>query len=136
MSGKLQSVGEYKNGKLEGKYVIYYPSGKTYMTSDFVNGLHNGDINYYYENGNPLLRGILQNGKSVGNFEFYSENGKLEFRALQRCPICRTYRRRPCEPWQATHIRPRKAGEMACRWRRLQKYRPTQIGRASCRERV
>ena len=72
-------MGEYKNGKLEGKYVIYYPSGKTYMTSDFVNGLHNGDINYYYENGNPLLRGILQNGKSVGNFEFYSENGKLEF---------------------------------------------------------
>ena len=93
--GKIMSEEVYKQGKLEGKLVNYYPNGKeTEITfykdglkdelsqkysSDgilieeitFKKGKQNGPAKYFELNGNLKEAGSYKDGKRVGEWEYY-----------------------------------------------------------------
>jgi len=51
-NGKIKSVLNYKNNKLDSISIWYYENGKIETSSNFINGLKNGVSYYYYEDGN------------------------------------------------------------------------------------
>ncbi|HTG66736.1 MAG TPA: hypothetical protein VL859_10210 [Flavobacterium sp.] len=99
-SATIMTIENYKNGKLEGKRLVYFPSGKIAEEINYKNNLKNGVYKKYSEKGivleesnyknnqydgaavfrdvdnNIVSKGNFINGKKSGNWQFF-ENGKL-----------------------------------------------------------
>ena len=69
-----------KNGKKDGDWVLYYPSGKKLGEGKFKNGKKVGQWKFYFENGLLESEGIYtQDGKQDGLWkEYYSHGGLAE----------------------------------------------------------
>lgn len=65
----------HKNGKLDGTYNKYYPSGELYYTDNFVNDVNHGDFIVYYQNGAIRRKETFVDGKQKFK-ACYLENGK------------------------------------------------------------
>lgn len=100
-SKTIMTLENYKNGKLDGVRIVYYPNGKVVDETIYKNGLKEGVYKKYSEKGivlensffknneyegeavykdpNNLViaRGKFKNGKKVGKWQFFI-NGKLE----------------------------------------------------------
>ncbi|MES2239713.1 MAG: hypothetical protein V4497_05570 [Bacteroidota bacterium] len=96
----IMTTENYKNGKLEGKRSVYFPSGKIAEEMNYKLGLKNGSYKKYSEkgilleessfkdnqyqglavfkdvDGNVVSKGNFTNGKKIGSWQFF-ENGKL-----------------------------------------------------------
>ena len=68
-------IGEYKDGKKEGKGIYYYEDGGKYV-GDFKNDEFNGKGIYYCNNGNRY-EGELKNGKCEGKGILYFKSGSI-----------------------------------------------------------
>lgn len=99
-SPQLMSVENYKNGKLNGKVVVFYPEGKISSETHYVNGVKEGVFKQYSKSGvvleeipyknnqfNGLVtyrdmkgqitaQGMYEKGLKKGIWKFY-EDGKL-----------------------------------------------------------
>lgn len=99
-SPQPMSVETFKNGKLNGKSVVFYKNGKIASETHYVNGIKdgiykkfsekgivleeipyknnqfNGLVTYRDAKGNITAQGIYENGLKKGIWKFY-ENGKL-----------------------------------------------------------
>lgn len=64
-----------KDGKLNGKTILYYENGNKFSEGILENGKENGKWVFYYENGNKKCEGILENGKKQGEWKWYLESG-------------------------------------------------------------
>ena len=73
-NGKYE--GEFKNGKREGKGIMYYNSGNRYE-GEFKNGKFEGRGIYYYRDGDRY-EGEYKNGKKDGKGIYYYNNGDRE----------------------------------------------------------
>lgn len=76
-NGVLNLEGPIVNGKREGAFRSYYPSGKLMSTGFFENGNREGHGIVYHENGVISIQGDYKNGKPQGLWEFYNEEGEL-----------------------------------------------------------
>ncbi len=100
-NGQLKSLGGYKNGVMEGRYVEFQEDGDTLTKAYFRKGKLNGSlVEYYpnggiqrimtyednvpsglllklYDNGAAEMVGNQKNGKLHGDFEFYNKSGEL-----------------------------------------------------------
>ena len=67
-NGKLEQIGNYKNGKLEGEWKFYHNNGKLEQIGNYKNGKHEK------ENMEIIKMEMLE-----GEWKFYRmENGKLK----------------------------------------------------------
>ena len=75
----MKEEGKYVNGKKEGLWKFYYPSGKIKQEVTYKNNRPNGFVRIYYENGNVSEEGIWKGNKWVGKYKYYHKNGKLAY---------------------------------------------------------
>ena len=64
VNGKL--VGSFKNGKMDGAWVVYYNNGQLFYKGNYRNGEKEGPWVEYYDNGQLKLKGVYKNGKEEG----------------------------------------------------------------------
>ncbi|MBF4806490.1 MAG: toxin-antitoxin system YwqK family antitoxin [Pseudoleptotrichia goodfellowii] len=75
-SGLLWKSYEYKNNELNGKYILYYAStGGKETVGNYKNDKLDGAWNEYYSNGNKRKSGDYQDGKKNGVFTEWFSNG-------------------------------------------------------------
>ncbi len=78
--GNLRSEINYKNGREDGKSVIFYLSNEDNYkaTSYYTNGKLNGDYSEEYENGKPKAKGTYTNGSKTGKWIYYNKDGSVK----------------------------------------------------------
>ena len=72
----VRATVEFKNNVLNGKTIIYHPSGIVEADRTYVNGKIDGVSKIWYENGALWLEHTSRNGVRHGTREFY-KSGKL-----------------------------------------------------------
>lgn len=75
IDGSIEVKYNLKNGKLNGYYETYYPSGKIKMTGYYKSGEKNGLFKDYYEDGSIQFKYNIKIGKLNGYFESFFLNG-------------------------------------------------------------
>lgn len=73
--GTLSSEGDYTDGRKNGAWVSYYPSGKIAAQGSYVNGEPTGLWSYYHPNGQLSSTGTFTDGKKDGYWVSYSVDG-------------------------------------------------------------
>jgi len=71
--------GQYKNGKKEGIWTGFYPSGTTKHEITFKGGLANGPANFYYETGQLWETGTWMIDHWVGSYNFFYPSGQKQY---------------------------------------------------------
>lgn len=77
-SGKLKKTYDYKNGDLHGKMIEYHENGQIYNEDNYIADELNGEYKYYYENGKLEFLGNYMDNKRHGKLVSYSINGELQ----------------------------------------------------------
>lgn len=81
VNGELISKETYKNGKLNGESLTFYPeSGKVTESIEFKNDLKDGDFRKYFPDGSIMTEGKYKNDQLVGDFILYFPNGKIQLK--------------------------------------------------------
>jgi MYXO-CTERM domain-containing protein len=68
--------GHYKRGKLDGKWVSYFPDGKLERENTYVDGVLEGRSIEYHTTGGKKEEGSVERGTRVGTWTLFHENGK------------------------------------------------------------
>lgn len=76
-SKQLMKVENYKNGKLEGVQIIYFPSGKIAEENNYKAGKREGVYKIYTENGIVLEESTFKNNQYDGLAIFRDAAGKI-----------------------------------------------------------
>jgi Uncharacterized protein conserved in bacteria len=76
-NGKVETEGEYLDGKLDGYYREYYPTGVLWKEWTFKNGTEEGRSNWFFENGTLSRTWNYENGNREGEGLTYYETGEL-----------------------------------------------------------
>jgi len=74
-NGNIESEYNYKNGKLDGLFILWNKNGKKQQESIYKDGKLNGLTILYYENGNKQQESIYKDDILNGLTIFYNENG-------------------------------------------------------------
>ena len=74
-NGRKSYEEEYKNEKLEGKYIEWYENGNKMHEGEYKNGKEEGKWIGWWENGNKLYEGEYKNGEQEGKWLGWYENG-------------------------------------------------------------
>lgn len=70
-NGKLSSIKNYLEGKLNGDYITYYTNGNKKYIKTYINGSIDGEVVEYHENGTEHIKGSYKKGKPYqGKFRF------------------------------------------------------------------
>ncbi len=76
-SGRLESVTQYKNCKVNGKGIMYYEDGKLKTEINYKDNKPDGVAKSYYENGQIQTIAYFKAGKRNGTIKAYYKNGVL-----------------------------------------------------------
>ena len=77
-SGVLESEGKMRGKEREGKWLFYHEDGKSIMSEEnYVNGKLDGPYNTFYPSGEPTEITSYKNGLLDGNYKKYSIKGFL-----------------------------------------------------------
>lgn len=71
----LQSEGSYVNGKKNGEWKTYYPSGKLASHGLYINDKPSGEWLYFHEGGGLSVQGVYVDGQREGNWSAYYPGG-------------------------------------------------------------
>ena len=69
---------EYKDEKLEGKWIGWYKSGTIQYEKEFKNGKLEGKCIGWYERGDKQYEEKFKNGKKEGKWIYWWKNGHIE----------------------------------------------------------
>ena len=69
---------DYKDGKLEGKYITRYSSGAVQMEQSMADGVANGECTTYRDDGTVWTHHVAKNGRIVGESVAYHQDGSVE----------------------------------------------------------
>lgn len=75
-NGKPRFIGNYLNGKANGKFTFYHPNGQIHSAGDYVNGKMNGEWLAYFENGKLDYKSMYNYGDQEGIYISYFEDGQ------------------------------------------------------------
>ena len=81
-SGKLEATMEFKNGKLDGKTLVYNETGKMISEESYANGALNGVSKSFYANGSVEFETTFKNNVKEGVEKHYSPSGRVETEVL------------------------------------------------------
>jgi len=77
-SGAMESKGLMRGKEREGKWLFYHPDGKSVMSEEnYVDGKLDGDYKTFYPSGAPTEITFYKNGVLHGNYKKYSVKGFL-----------------------------------------------------------
>ena len=76
---KIREKGTYKDGKKDGVWTAYYPSGSTKYEITFKNGKAIGPAKFYYESGLLSEEGYWNIDHWEGKYKYYHPNGQLAY---------------------------------------------------------
>lgn len=76
-NGSVTSVSEYKNGKLDGYQITYYPGGMTKEERYYKNGMKTGEHKGWWESGRLKFVYNYSNDEFDGNVKVWNEAGML-----------------------------------------------------------
>ena len=74
-SGELLETTEWKHGKREGDYEVFYKNGKPFMQCKFSNDQRNGLCLSYFENERIEMKAYYKNSLRHGHWKFYNQDG-------------------------------------------------------------
>ena len=76
MGGDMKvPLGKMKDGKKEGKWMVWYDNGTKQREQNYKDGKGNGLSILWYENGQKMLEGTKKDGKEDGKWTVWDENG-------------------------------------------------------------
>ena len=75
--GKLKTLENYKNGRLEGEALLYWPNGALKRKCSFVQGIREGLDQMWNEEGKLVDEGSYKAGKPIGKHRRWSGAGQL-----------------------------------------------------------
>ena len=78
-NGQIKMETNYKDEKLEGKWIWYYENGQIEGEGNFKDGKLDGKWTFYYENGQIEFEYNYKDGKEDGKWTYYYENGQIEW---------------------------------------------------------
>ena len=67
--GKPTEISEFKNGKLDGKKIVFSKGGKIQEEVEYKNGKIDGFMRYFNDKGEMIMEYKYKNGKKVGTGE-------------------------------------------------------------------
>lgn len=77
-TGALESKGMMRGKQREGKWLYYHPDGKSVMSEEnYINGKLDGDYKTFFPSGEPTEITAYKNGLLHGNYKKYSIKGFL-----------------------------------------------------------
>ena len=76
--GMLSSEMTYRNGELNGRYLLLSEQGRIEEEGAFKNNELDGSWKQYYDTGSVKLEGVYRIGKRNGSFRLYFPNGMLQ----------------------------------------------------------
>ena len=74
---QLRSIGVFRDGHREGRWVYYHPNGVPQVEATFVNGKEEGPYRVLRDNGVPVYVGQYTEGRPSGMWEVYDQDGNL-----------------------------------------------------------
>ena len=74
--GILVSEIEYSEGRLNGKYDLYFYDGEVKLKAQFVNNKQKGEWKYLNKKGKVIKQGKYKDGKPVGIWKVFDKKGK------------------------------------------------------------
>jgi antitoxin component YwqK of YwqJK toxin-antitoxin module/Tfp pilus assembly protein PilF len=77
VNGKLNSVGNYLNGSLDGPYKHFYFDGSAQAEQYFKKGVRDSIFKTFYYGGKISQAGMYKMGDRTGTWKFYHEDGTL-----------------------------------------------------------
>ena len=80
VNGHIFSEGQYKNGRAEGKGVVFFPDGKKLMeqTVSSAKGKFEVEETSYYPSGSVKHKGHYEDNKQAGTWTWYNEDGSVQ----------------------------------------------------------
>lgn len=72
-------LGEIKDGKKEGVWRLWWPTGESGGTIEYKNDQYDGKLNMIWENGVPRETCAYVSGKQEGEYFLYHESGKVHY---------------------------------------------------------
>ena len=79
--GTVKSTAPLTDGKIDGVYSEYWPSGARKEETTYVRGIAHGESVIYWSNGNVREKGINNNGRKQGVWLTFTRGGDLSIRA-------------------------------------------------------
>ena len=76
-NGQLILVEDNKNGKVDGKSMVYYETGVLMMERQFVNDVQEGHAKIYYPSGALKEEGDYLHGSKTGIWKAFNEDGDV-----------------------------------------------------------
>jgi len=78
LNGKIESEGQMQGKNKIGKWIYYHKDGKSIMIEEnYLNGKLNGDYKTFYPTGKPTVIAQYKNGKLEGKYQRYSIKNKI-----------------------------------------------------------
>ncbi len=74
-NGKPAEIVIYENDQKNGKLLKYFPDGLLMTESYYKNDQPDGDFKHYHPDGKIQIIGKYKNGLQQGNWEYYNEDG-------------------------------------------------------------
>jgi len=78
VNGQPSGGGYYRDGKLEGEGIGFYPDGSKAMVHSWINGVSEGKETAYYPSGKIKYVGQYHTNAQVGVWTWYKEDGSIE----------------------------------------------------------
>ncbi|HSX10180.1 MAG TPA: hypothetical protein VLF94_00470 [Chlamydiales bacterium] len=75
--GTPKTVERFRDGKLDGESLLYWPNGKLKRRCSFLNGVRHGLDQMWSEEGHLADEGRYEKGKPVGVHRRYGKKGNL-----------------------------------------------------------
>lgn len=76
--GKIYSISQFKEGKLEGLYQTFYPEGELNVEGEYVNNTMHGKWKRYYPSGDLMEVVNFENNEENGPFVEFYPNGNIK----------------------------------------------------------
>ena len=80
-NGQIESEGNVKDGKEDGKWTRWYENGQIMIVSNIIDGRVDGKVTWWYENGQKTGEQYYKDGKHDGNHFLWYENGQINAKA-------------------------------------------------------
>ena len=77
-NGQLRIKSNYKNGKLDGAWVEFHDDGQLAFKGNYKNGKSEGACVAYYSNGQLRFKGNYKNGEPEGAWVGFEEDGRVK----------------------------------------------------------
>jgi antitoxin component YwqK of YwqJK toxin-antitoxin module len=77
-NGKLQSKGEFDvSGERNGRWEYYFNNGQLWSVGEYKNGAMEGKKEVYWPSGQMRYSGFFKNNEKSGLWVFYNEDGSI-----------------------------------------------------------